>query len=236
MATVLELLQDAATDLSLTTPPDISDTLDDLTTRRLLRQFHATCRRLAGEHDWSFLRREHTFTTIASATQTSGLPGDFLRFVPETMYNRTSRTRVSGPLTADEWQASQAVVSTYVYDQFMIRGTAFLMTPTPPADETIAYEYITNAIGTDAAGTTARTAFTADDDEAYFDDELLILGTVWRYRKSEGLDYSEEFAEYERLKYDRIKLDGGRRILDMAEGRATMRVPVPPRVPDTLEF
>ena len=43
----------------------------------------------------------------------------------------------------------------------------------------------------------------------------MILGTVWRYRKAEGLDYSEEFREYQLRRANMIKMDGSRRVLDM---------------------
>jgi hypothetical protein len=58
---------------------------------------------------------------------------------------------------------------------------------------------------------------------------------VWRYRKAEGQDYSEEFREFELRLNDLIKMDGGRRMIDMGGGSHD-RIPVPPRVPDTLVF
>jgi hypothetical protein len=88
------------------------------------------------------------------------------------------------------------------------------LTPTPSANWQIAYEYITKNIGV-AIGGAELASFVSDDDEAFFDDELIILGIVWRYRKAEGLDYSEEFREYLMRRADMIKMDGGRRILDM---------------------
>lgn len=235
--TILQLATDAATELSQIIPTAVVANTGDPGAQKLLRHLTRTCRQLAGRFDWQVLRREKTFTTTATATQTGALPTDFLRFVPDSMFNRTKDTRVGGPLTADEWQAYQAVAYGSVYDQFTVRGNAFLMSPTPTAGNTIAYEYVTKYIGTNAAGSTERTSFTADDDVTYFDDELIILGIVWRYRKAEGLDYSEEFREYELRYYDMIKMDGGRRTLDMNEDVMTRaRVPLAPRIPETLVF
>lgn len=218
MTTVLSLVKDAADELSLARPGDISDTTDDATAQKLVRHLTRTCRQLSAEYDWARLRREKTFTTVALAEQTGAIPSDFQRFVKDTIWNRTTRTKVQGPIQASDWQIRQAQASTGPFQNFNIRGSAFLMTPTPSAGWTIAYEYISKYIGLAVDGTTERSVFTGDDDTTYFDDELVILGTVWRYRKAEGLDYSEEFREYQMRRANLIKMDGNRRILDMGGG------------------
>lgn len=216
MTGVLSLLKDASDELSLARPTDISDTTDDNTAQKLLRHCTRTCRQLAASYDWSRLRREKLITTTATEEQTGAIPADLLRFVPETMWNRTTRNIVLGPLSPDDWQMRKAVLTGGTFQNFIIRGTSFLMTPEPSAGWIIAYEYITKNIGINNAGTTELTAFVSDDDQTFFEDELIILGTVWRYRKAEGLDYSEEFREFEMRRANMIKMDGSRRKLDMS--------------------
>ena len=215
MATALALVQFAADELSLARPTNISDTSSDNTAQKLVRHFTRTCRQLSAEYDWSRLRREKTITTTATEEQVSALPTDFLRFVPESMWNRSKRTKVNGPLPPDDWQARKATLVTGTYNNFIIRNNSFLMQPVPGAGQTIAFEYITKYVGINAAATTELLDFTADTDTTYFDDELILLGVVWRYRKAEGLDYSEEFREYGMRRANLIKMDGGRRIVDM---------------------
>ena len=215
MTNVLVLVQDSADELSLARPTDISDTSDDNTAQKLVRHLTRTCRLLASSYDWTRLRREKTLVTTATETQTGAIPSDFARFVQGTLWNRTRRAVVNGPLPPDDWQTRKAVLVNGSFGNFCIRGTSFLMTPVPPAGQTIAYEYITNYIAVNASGTTEMTTYTADDDQPYFDDELIILGTVWRYRKAEGLDYAEEFRQFEMRRADMIKMDGGRRRLNM---------------------
>lgn len=217
--TVLEICQDAARELSLVVPSSVAETVDDITAEKLLRQLIRTCRFVSGRHDWQVLRREKTFTTTAAAAQTGAVATDLLRFIPMTMWNRTRRRRVDGPLSPAEWQAYEANINASVFDQMMMRGNAMLITPTPSTGHTIAYEYITRYIGTDADAATERYTFTADTDLPYFDDELLITGIVWRYRKSEGLDYSEEYRDFELRMAEMIKADGNRRILDMNDDK-----------------
>lgn len=215
MTTALDLVKFSADELSLARPSDISDTSDDNTAQKLVRHMTRTCRQLSAEYDWTRLRKEKTLTTMAAEDQTGAVPVDFQRFVPGTMWNRTTRVKVNGPLSPDDWQARKAVLVTGAFTNFIQRGASFLLTPVPSAGQTIAYEYITKYIGINAAGTTELNEFIADTDTAYFDDELLILGTVWRYRKAEGLDYSEEFREYGMRRANMIKMDGGRRVVDM---------------------
>lgn len=238
MASILDLIEDACDELSLARPNEVVGNTNDDTATKLIRHLTRTCRQLAARYDWQRLRREKTFTTVALADQTtaSWRPSDFMRFVPDSFYNRTKRYRVIGPLTSEEWQGHQATLMTRVYDAYTVRGNALLLAPTPAAGQSMAFEYITSNVGTDSTGGTERSSFTNDTDLAFLDDELLILGMVWRYRRAEGQDYAEDFREYELRVNDLLKMDMGRsRVLDMS-GSDNDRVPVPPRVPDTLIF
>lgn len=237
MTNILQLAQDAADELSLVRPAAIAGVTDNNTAQKLFRHLTKTCRQLAGRYDWQVLRREKIFTAVAQAEQTGQMPADFKRFATGTFFNRTKRQRVIGPMTPEEWQSYQAVTYGSVIEQFIVRQNQILITPTPTAGHSMAYEYITDYIGTDQAGTNGRIAFSNDNDIAYFDDELVVLGIVWRYRKAEGQDYSEEFRDFELRFYDEVKLDGSRRTLDMSGADTSKaRVPVAPRVPDTLIF
>lgn len=234
MTTVLEICRAAADELSAIRPTSIEPTSLEPTAQKLSRHLTRTCRDLSRRYDWQTLRREHTFTSSGVVAQSGAIPSDFLRFVKETMFNRTRRTKVLGPLTPMEWQKIQASVYTNVYDHFIQRGNSVLFAGTMSSGDTIAFEYITKNIGMSSAGTPAElAAFTNDNDTTFFDDELLISGIVWRYLKAERQDYSEEFAQHERLFADLTKMDGGRRVLDMGGGELAA-VPIPPATGDTI--
>lgn len=215
MTSVVEICRAAADELSVIRPTSVGPDAVDPTAQKLFRHLTRTCRQLSGRYDWQKLRRERSFTTVSAAEQEGALPSDFLRFVKDTMFNRTRRTKVMGPLAPIEWQRIQATVFTGVYSCFIQRGDAILLTGTYGAGESIAFEYITKSIGVSEDGLTEREAFLAPSDTSFFDDELLISGIVWRYKKAEGDDYSEEFREHEIRFADLTKMDGGRRILDL---------------------
>jgi hypothetical protein len=231
-ASVLSLAQDAAAEISLGIPGGLIDVTNDRTALKLKRLLHKVCGDLQSRHDWENLKREHTFTTTAADVQTGGLPTDFLRMVPDTIYNRTSNWRVMGPITANDWQSYKATLTNRVFDAYRIRGGDLLIAPLNPGSETIAFEYITNYIGKQSDDTEVAT-FQDDTDTTYFDDELVRLGMVWMHRKAEGIDYAEEFRAYELRITNLAKGDGGPRIVDMC-GATDDFTPRAPRVPDTL--
>lgn len=233
-ATVLSLAQDVAAEISLGIPGALIDVTTDRTALKLKRLLHKTCGDLAARHDWNALKREHTFTTTAADAQTGGLPSDFLRFVPDTMYNRTTNWKVQGPASDREWQSYKSSLTTRVFDAFRIRGGVLLLAPLNPGSETIAFEYITNTIGKQADDTEVTT-FADDTDTTHFDDELVRLGMSWMHRKAEGLDYAEEFRAYEMRIVQLTKGDDGHRTVDMC-GASDEFTPRAPRVPDTLIF
>lgn len=238
MTTVLQVCRDAADELSLAQPSTVVGNSSDNTAQKLLRHLNATIKGLGRRHDWANLKREYTFST-ADATESYDLPPMFLRLVPDTVWNRTRRFRFSGPLSADHWQAYKASVTTQAFQSFRFRGAGtttlpkMLIAPIPTAIETVAFEYVSKAVGI-ASGAEIAT-FTLDTNTFLFDHELLILGVVWRYKKSEGQDYSEEFRAFEMAIADAIKMDEGGGII-VADARPTDRTPTPARVPDTLVF
>jgi hypothetical protein len=89
------------------------------------------------------------------------------------------------------------------------------MSPVPQAGDILAYEYVSTYWLTNAGGDTERAAWTADDDVAKLDEELITLGVTWRFLKSKGLDYSEAFSTYERMVERKLGNDGGMAILDL---------------------
>ncbi len=228
--TLLSIVQDASDRVGLPRTTQVVGS-NDMQVRQLLALLNQDGRELARRHPWQQLQKEKTFTTIAQEIQTSVIPTDFDRFIDGTVYNR-SRTRMAqGPLTPLQYQDYKSRLASLVYDAFRVRGNDFLVLPTPSAGETWAFEYISTYWVT-ATGETAgsKSAFDVDTDGSLFPDELHILGLTWRYKRSRGLDYAEDFNSYEAMFKALTGRDGGRRILNMgstSDPRAP-RSPLPP--------
>ena len=173
---------------------------------------------LAGTYFWQIMRRQHLFETVASAVQSSAIPADFDHFIANSFFNRTTMRYVYGPITPQEWQAIQAQPQlNRVFLAFVERDGQFLVTPTPPAGQEIAYEYITKYWAKSALGVPQQ-EFLADTDETYLDDKLFPLGIRWRFLKSKGLDYAEDFKTYQSERNQRMARDGGNTVIDSTGG------------------
>jgi hypothetical protein len=217
VANLLTIVQRACRLLSIPVPTEVVNSTDTQ-----VQQLYALANEegdeLAGTYDWQVMRKQHLFDTVASAVQSSAIPSDFDHFIANSFFNRTTMRMIYGPITPQEWQAIQAQPQlNRVFLAFVERDGQFLVTPTPPAGQEIAYEYITKYWAKSAAGV-PQAEFLADTDETYLDDKLFPLGLRWRFLKSKGLDYSEDFRSYQSERNQRMARDGGNGVIDTAGG------------------
>ncbi len=204
----LTVVQKACRLLSLPVPTTVTGSTDVQVTQ-LAELANEEGAELAARYDWQVLRRQHLFTTVATPAQTDAVPDDWDRFIANTFFNRSQRRSVIGPITPQQWQAIQAQPQlNRVFLAFIERDNQFLVTPTPAAGEEIAYEYASKnwAYNTDDE---PIPEYQADDDVAYLDEKLIVLGLRWRFLKSKGLEYSEDFKTYEIQCNQRMSRDGG---------------------------
>lgn len=195
--TLLSALNDAQRLLSLAVTSGI--VADGQETQNLLLALaNREAKDLAQRHEWPQLTRTKSFTTSLASLQSSGKASDFDRAIAETFWNQTQNRKVFGPLNAEEWGiANGASVSSATWASVMFRYDGLHIFPTPTAAETVSYDYIVNTPVLANDGVTYKTAFTADNDTFVLDEELLILGVLWRYKQAKGRDYAEDMKSYE---------------------------------------
>lgn len=201
----------------------------DLNVRLLTSIANQEGRELARRYAWESLITEKTFTSVAAAIQTNAVSSDYDHIVNHTMFNRSQNRRVTGPLSAQEWQAQQALSASLLTDAFRIQGGDILITPTPDAGDTYAYEYLSKNF-CQSSGGAGQSAWTADSDTGVLDETLMVLGLIWRFRKARGRDYAEEFNTYEKEVDQAIMRDGGRRALNYAVDDSLQNHTRPPLV------
>lgn len=227
---LLTLVQAATDRIGIVRPSSVIGSADGQV-RQLLGLANQEGKELSRRHSWQLLQKEKTFTAIAAETQTSVIPDDFDRFINGTFFNRTTNRKVQGPLKPDEWQSYKANIATVLFDAFRQRGNALLLAPTPTAGASYAFEYMSAYwVATAAASTTpAQATWMADGDVGILSEELMTDGVVWRFKKSKGLDYAEEFRSYEAQVMLAMSNDGGRRNVNMSgHGRVrSMGVSIP---------
>lgn len=164
---------------------------------------------LARSFDWQVMRQQQLFTTLGTPEQPAAVPDDLDHFISNSFFNRSTMRPMLGPITPQQWQAIQAQPQlNRVFLAFIQRSGDFLITPTPPVGNTIAYEYI-SVNWAKSAGGTPQDQFLADTDETYLPERLFRYGIRWRFLAAKGLNYSEEMRTYEMEKQRAQARDGG---------------------------
>jgi hypothetical protein len=127
------------------------------------------------------------------------LPSDWQRQVPQTEWNRTQRWELLGPKSAQEWQTFKSgIVSAGPRQRFRILQNQLCLNPSPPDNQTLSFEYISDGWveGADGVG---KVEVTADTDTFIFSDSLLITGLKSQWMVAKGLDASFSLGEFRYL-------------------------------------
>jgi hypothetical protein len=201
--TLLSVAQDVC-DVIGAARPDAVVSGTDTWARQILGLAKETLEEL-GLMDWPILEIPYSFNTVVGQSQYD-LPADFGREVGDTVYVASQYHSLRGSLTPADWQrqrdALQAQIGRY---RFRIYGLPVKLnfSPTPNMVEQIVFEYQTTYRVRQNDGTHKNTFF-ADDDVSLMPEELLKKGLKWRVRRAKGLDYSEEFDDYEMSRAQRL--------------------------------
>lgn len=206
--TLLTIIRTACDLLSITRPTAVVNSTD-----QQIRQLYALANEegadLASSFNWQKLVREYTFLTTADPVQIAAVPDDWDRFMPNSFWNRTQIRPVYGPITPQRWQAIKAMPQVgYIWPAFRQRDDEYLMTPTPPEAQTIAYEYSSKNWALSAADEPLP-QFENDTDTTYLSEQLITYGIRWRWKAAKGLPYGEEMKTYETQKAQVQARDGG---------------------------
>lgn len=153
-----------------------------------------------GTHDWAALTTEQTFTTNGSASYaltSSGIitNGDFVRFVNNTIWDRTNDRPIYivDPVT---WQKYVSGVLTIGINKIARRrGSNLIIHPTEASGESWAFEYVSNK-WCESSGGTAQAALAADTDVFKIDERLHVLDIKWRFLEAMGQPYAVQQSEF----------------------------------------
>lgn len=169
------------------------------------------------EYDWQVLLQEGTFQTVAAETQVANIQSQYpgmKGILNDVMWNRDLRRPVFGPMTAQRWEQLKAMVMQGPWNQFQIRGNAILFIPVPTAGQNIWFQY-KSTNWAQSSGGTAQGRFLADNDVLLLDEATFKLGIEWRWKKAKGLDYAQDFADYEQMLQISKARDGTKDVVNM---------------------
>jgi hypothetical protein len=103
---------------------------------------------------------------------------------------------VIGPVTNEQMATFKALPVSPLQPVWRIIQNQFEFYPAPAAGEVYTYNYYSTYWIKQVGGSTVA-AWTADTDVSLIDEKTLTTGLEWRWLKSKGLDYAEEFRRFE---------------------------------------
>jgi hypothetical protein len=221
--TLLQIIQSVCRRIGITSPGSVV-TNPDIQIQQLLELSNEEGQEQADRYQWQVLQVQAIFTTVAAQVQTTmaAIAPGWNYIVNDTIWNRTLRRPVYGPRSQQDWQQQQAMQINGPFNSFRIISDSINFYPIPPAGQLCAFEYITSrwVLTTTLTGSNI---WTNDGDSPVIDDQLLILGTIWRWKQAKGFNYAEDFAKYERRMADLMGRDGGKPTLDLNGGYDSIR-------------
>lgn len=218
--TCLTIIQDVAQRVNLPTPASAAQSTDPQIIQ-LVALANKEGEWLSANYDWQELLIETSFVTnSASQLQTTlavTAPG-MKKILNNTIWNRDLRRPVYGPMTPQRYEQVQAAVFAGPWNQFIIEQGNILFFPIPAAGQTCYFQYITQNFCTNASGT-PQPKFLLDTDILLLREDLFKLGVEWRWKKAKGLDYAQDFADYETLLADAKAQSGTKDVINMGSAR-----------------
>lgn len=215
--TLLELVQTFCTRTGVPAPTFVVAS-QDAQILQIKSLIDEVCEDLCTRWTWTDLTKETTFLTVAAEEQglTSAIaPDGFIRVLDDTIYDRTLRLPVYGPMSARKWQALKALPTSGPFYKYRFRGGKLLFNPAPAVGHLCAFEYASSFIILSSDGSTYRTYAAADDDTFVLDHKLILAGLRWKWKMEKGLPYAEEFSRYEELTNTANGQDGTKPTLNL---------------------
>lgn len=165
-------------------------------------------------------------TPVTFARDTYAVPDDFGWWIARTMWDRTNRWELIGPISPqiDEWQRSGVVTTgpRRRWRQIGQKPNVWRLWPPPTAPSdypgSMVFEHQSKywVIGNDG---TTKPRFAADTDSPIIDEQALILAVKWRLWQAKGFDYLAMQAEYNDYVSRLGARDGGAADLTLAKPR-----------------
>lgn len=150
--------------------------------------------------DWQELTKEGCLRTMANKVQypIADIVPDFFSLLNNTIFIKDSQERVIGAITPEQWMREKYFACPSTDIKFKIQNGRFVFLAPPPGGIKVVFQYRSNNIVWDFNTFEEKNVLEKNTDVPIFDEYLVKLNILWRWLKRSGLDYTEEFNEYER--------------------------------------
>lgn len=205
---LLTIVQDVCSRVGLATPNAAISSTDPLIQQIVALVTEEGEELAGGEYNWNLLQLETSFTTVATEVQgvTDVIAPGLKYIINDTIWNRTTRLPIYGPLSAQNWEKLKAMQNTGPWVQYVVREGNILFNPVPVAGQSCYFLYQSkNFVNVSTGGTSDR--FVTDTDTVVFQERIMKLGTIWRWKAAKGLDFTTDYAKYEKALSEAKSLD-----------------------------
>nr|DAH99319.1 MAG TPA: hypothetical protein [Caudoviricetes sp.] len=199
MNNILEICQEVADIVATQRPTDLFDA-NSQQAQIYLSVAKSTLDSLMRYGDWQDLTKEATLVT--NNTQTvypiSDIAPDFYSILNNTVYIKDDSEKVIGSITAEQWMRDKYFNCPTINTKFKIQNNCIKFLEPVGCSYHIVFQYRSNATCFDCKSLEEKETITKNTDIPIFDRYLVKLGIMWRFLKRNGMDYSEEYNEYQR--------------------------------------
>jgi len=199
MNSILEICQEVA-DMTATQRPDDLFARNILSNAIFLSVAKNELESLMRYGDWQVLVKEGSFQTFEGKIfyPFEEILPDFYAIVHNTIYIKDEREQILGALTAEEWMKQKCFEYSSSKVKFRIENGGFKFSGQVPNGVKIVFMYRSNGICRDAKSYEIKSTLTKNTDVPLFDKYIVKLGITWRWLKRNGMDYEEEYNEYQK--------------------------------------
>lgn len=204
---LLSIVQGASLRCNLKSPSQAFTSTDD-NVLQLVAFVQDSGRELVERANWVTLKKPFQVTGDGAATLFA-LPSDWMRLCPSDkspIGALVSLSRPTIPLVGpvgDEWLNQMKSLPAFPsYPVWRIIGRNLELWPAIASGEIVKTNYFSKNFVVSAANGSYLAAFSSDNDTSLIEEDVLMKGAIWRWKRAKGLDYAEEFREYQ-LSLDR---------------------------------
>lgn len=199
---LLSIVQGAALRCNLKVPAQAFSSTDD-NVLQIVAFVQDTGRELVERGEWNTLKK--TFqVTGDGVTTVFPLPSDWMRLCPSDkspMGALVSLARptipLRGPINDEALNQIKALTAFPAYPVWRLIGKNLEIWPAIASGEIVRTTYFSKAFVVSGANGSYLQSFSSDNDTSLIEEDTLMKGAIWKWKRAKGLDYAEEFRAYE---------------------------------------
>lgn len=179
-------------------------------------------------NNWQKLIQDYTFDTVPDQ-EAYDLPAGISQtnIVPYTLWNRTTRFQLNGPISYNQWQLfKNLLLIPTIIQQWILLEDKIKLYPTPSAIQTLNLLFSSN-LAIRSVGGTQQSEWEADDDYSILNEYAIELQASWIYLKQLQRPYDEAKVMADDYLQKLIQQDGSRQVIGVNMQTLPPQYPLP---------